>query len=162
MSGRAPDELAETVIRALRVANMRGVLSSGWGGLKTSDVPDFVTVVGDVPHDELFPKMAAVVHHGGAGTTAAGLCAGCPTVICPFIADQPFWGRRVHEQGAGPEPIPQPELTVSNLARAIRQATQDRGMRRAAVRIGRGMQVEDGVKRAVEIIEHRFEKEGAE
>lgn len=157
MSGRAPDELAETVIQALRMANVRGVLSSGWGGLEASDVPDFVTVVGNVPHDKLFPRMAAVVHHGGAGTTAAGLRAGCPTVICPFIADQPFWGRRVHEQGAGPKPIRQPELTVSNLARAIRQAAQDRGMQRAAKRIGRGMQEEDGVARAVHLIERRYQ-----
>jgi sterol 3beta-glucosyltransferase len=159
MSGRAPDELAETVIQALRVANVRGVLSSGWGGLQAGEVPDFATVVGSIPHDNLFPRMSAVVHHGGAGTTAAGLRAGRPTVICPFIADQPFWGRQVHERGAGPAPIRQPELTVSSLARAIRQATEDRGMQRAAKRIGRGMRAENGVERAVEIIERRYHSE---
>ena len=78
-----------------------------------------------------FPHTAAVVHHGGAGTTAAGLRAGKPTVICPFIADQPFWGSVVHELGVGPEPIPQRRLSVENLASAITTAVTDAEMQRA-------------------------------
>lgn len=79
----------------------------------------------EAPHEWLLPQVAAVVHHSGAGTTAAGLRAGRPTVICPFFADQPFWGRRVHALGAGPLPIPQRELSARRLAKAITTATSD-------------------------------------
>ncbi len=97
--------------------------------------------------------MAAVVHHGGAGTTAAGLRAGTPTLVCPFMGDQPFWGRRVHALGAGPAPIPQKSLTVDALTWALRQLTSDVDTRQSADTLGRALRAEDGVGRAVESIE---------
>jgi sterol 3beta-glucosyltransferase len=97
--------------------------------------------------------MAAVVHHGGAGTTAAGLRAGRPTVICPFFGDQGFWGHRVAALGAGPPPIPQKVLTVEKLAQAIRTATSQAAMVERAAALSRQIAAEDGVARAVEIIE---------
>jgi sterol 3beta-glucosyltransferase len=96
--------------------------------------------------------MAAVVHHGGVGTTAAGLRAGKPTVICPYFHDQPYWGKVVHELGAGPAPIPQWELTAERLAAAIRAAVTDEGMRRRAEELGAKIRAEDGVARAVAAI----------
>jgi len=153
MAGRAPDRLARTIVRALDRAGTRGILASGWGGLQTVDLPNTVFAIDQVPHDWLFPRVSAVVHHGGAGTTAAGLRAGCPTVICPFMADQPFWGRRVHDAGAGPAPIPQTNLDEKNLAAAIRTATQDASVREAASHISRGMKEEAGIARAVRAIE---------
>ena len=103
-----------------------------------------------VPHDWLFPQVSAVVHHGGSGITASGLRAGKPTVICPFLGDQPFWGGLVHQLGVGPKPIPQHSLTADRLAGAIILATQDVGMQRRAQELGQKISAEDGVTRAVE------------
>ncbi len=82
------------------------MIATGRAGLSQPDLPGEVFVTGAVPHDWLFPRMAAVVHHGGAGTTGAGLRAGVPSIIVPGANDQPFWGRRVEALGAGPAPIP--------------------------------------------------------
>ena len=152
MGGRGAAQRARVVIEALRVSGQRGLLASGWGGLKAARLPCTVFVVDAVPHDWLFPRMAAVVHHGGAGTTAAGLRAGRPTVTCPFLADQPFWGRVVYKRGVGPKPIPQKRLTVQSLSRAIRVAVHDVSMQKRAAELGEAIRAEDGVARAVDII----------
>lgn len=106
MPSRSPGKMAEMVIQALKQTGARGILATGWGGLRAEHLPKEIFQVSQVPHDRLFPRMAAVVHHGGAGTTAAGLRAGKPSVIVPFFGDQPFWGDRVHALGAGPAPVP--------------------------------------------------------
>ncbi len=92
MSNRDPHETAETVIKAVGLSQQRAVLLSGWGGLQANRLPDSIFLLDSVSHSWLFPRMSAVVHHGGAGTTAAGLRAGVPTVVIPFFGDQPFWG----------------------------------------------------------------------
>uniref|UniRef100_A0A0D9V882 Erythromycin biosynthesis protein CIII-like C-terminal domain-containing protein n=1 Tax=Leersia perrieri TaxID=77586 RepID=A0A0D9V882_9ORYZ len=108
------------ILDALRETGQRGIISRGWGDLGSfSEVPVDVFILEDCPHDWLFPRCAAVVHHGGAGTTAAGLVAGCPTTVVPFFGDQFFWGERIHAQGVGPAPIPIAELTVEALSNAI-------------------------------------------
>ena len=120
---------------------------------KGGRLSDFKVFVADaVPHSWLFPRMAAVVHHGGAGTTAEGLRAGVPTVIVPFIFDQPFWGARVKVQGLGPTPIPRKRLTVDALAQAIDTAVSDAGMRQRAQACGHAIRAEDGVGNAVRIV----------
>ncbi|MFN8372991.1 MAG: glycosyltransferase [Anaerolineae bacterium] len=98
-----PRKVTETVIAAINKAGVRGVIATGWGGMQSSDMPDNVYLLKEAPHDWLFPRMAAVVHHGGAGTVAAGAARGKPTVVCPFIADQPFWGRSHRAAGTRPE-----------------------------------------------------------
>jgi sterol 3beta-glucosyltransferase len=153
MGGAQSAQRAAIILHALQLTGQRAVLASGWGGLQANDLPATVFMLDAVPHDWLFPHMAAVVHHGGAGTTAAGLRAGKPTVICPFIADQPFWGRIVHELGVGPQPIPQKQLTAERLAAAIDQAVHDTGMRQRAADLGERIRAEDGVACAVERIE---------
>ena len=110
MAGRDPARLTRVVLDGLEQSGRRGVMVTGWGGLRGTEAPAGVYATETVPYDWLLPRVAAVVHHGGAGTTAAGLRAGKPTIICPFVADQPFWGRRVAELGAGPPPIPQGKL----------------------------------------------------
>ena len=100
--------------------------------------------------------LAAVVHHGGAGSTGEELRAGKPTVVCPFFGDQPFWGRRVHALGVGLRPIPQKRLTSEALAEAIRAAVADEGMHRRASELGEKIRAEDGVRRAVEIVEDQL------
>jgi len=96
--------------------------------------------------------MAAVVHHGGAGTTAEGLRAGVPTVVIPFIFDQSFWGARIKALGLGPDPIPLKKLTADRLAKAIKIAVTDPGMRQRAISCGEAIRAEDGTGNAVEII----------
>lgn len=100
------------------------------------------------------PVPAAVVHHGGAGTTAAGLRSGAPSIVIPFFGDQPFWGRRVYDLGVGPAPIPRAKLTVGGLAQAIQTAVGDPRMRSRAADLGAAIRAEDGIGRAVSIIHH--------
>jgi sterol 3beta-glucosyltransferase len=156
MSSRAPAETARRVVDALRQTGQRGVLATGWGGLDASAqdaLPDTVYVLDQAPHGWLFPQMRAVVHHGGAGTTASGLRAGRPTLVCPFFGDQPFWGRRVAALGVGPDPIPQDALTTDRLARALRRLVRDDAMRERAAALGHTLHQEDGVAAAVARIE---------
>ena len=150
MSSRDPEATTGLVLKALARAGQRGVLLTGWGGLSQSDLPDDVFKIESIPHEWLFPRMTAVVHHGGAGTTGAGLRAGVPSAIIPFFADQPFWGAQVYKSGAGPRPIPRRQLTVDNLAKAIREATSDKSMQHRAAMLGKRIRAEAGVERAVE------------
>ena len=96
--------------------------------------------------------MSALVHHGGAGTTAVGLRAGVPSVVVPFFADQPFWGWRVAALGCGPKPIPRNKLSMERLAYAIKIATTDEDMKTCAAAIGSKLRNENGVTNAVNII----------
>lgn len=146
------------IVEALRLAGRRGVVAAGWAGLSAPDLPDSVHLIDHAPHDWLFPRTAAVVHHGGAGTTAAGLRAGRPTVVTPFFGDQIFWGRRVSALGVGPEPLPQKRLTAEALAAAIGAAVTDDETRARAEDLGRQIQAEDGVGRAVAWIERWLER----
>ena len=100
--------------------------------------------------------MGAVVHHGGVGTTAAGLRAGVPTIITPFFGDQPYWGQRIYELGVGPKPIPKKKLDVEKLSQAIQIAMTDMDMRNKAAEIGEKIRREDGVGTAVETLERTF------
>ncbi len=149
---RDPESSYAIALAALRESGQRGVLTTGRAGMP-HDVSHDVCVIEFAPHDWLFPHMAAVVHHGGAGTTAEGLRAGRPTAVCPSFGDQPFWGKRVHELGAGPEPIPQRKLTVERLAGTIRAVTTDGVMCRRAAELGENIRTEDGVARAIEVVD---------
>ena len=110
-------------------------------------------MTGSIPHAWLFPRMAAVVHHGGVGTTAAGLRAGVPSIAIPYFGDQPFWGRRIAELGVGPQPIPRSRLTADRLALALQSATTDASMQERAARLGEAIRAEDGIGNAVRVIE---------
>jgi hypothetical protein len=152
MTGRNPEEVTTMLLKALTQTRQRGVLLTGWGGLCNTDLPDHVYMVDSVPFDWLFPKMAAVIHHGGAGTTAAGLRAGIPSIIMPFFGDQHFWGWRVAELGVGTKPIPRKKLSVERLASAIEKAVTNKEMQSRAARLGEQIRNEDGVANAVEAI----------
>jgi UDP:flavonoid glycosyltransferase YjiC (YdhE family) len=153
MVSRDPAVTATLVLQALARTGQRAILASGWGGLGKLDLPDNVIMVDSVPHTWLFPRMAAVVHHGGAGTTAAGLVAGVPSIIIPFFGDQPFWGQRVAQLGVGPAPIPRKQLTAERLAAAMQTALTDPTMRRRAAELGARIQAEDGIGGVVKVVE---------
>lgn len=146
------DQLTKLVVRALVSARQRGILLTGWGGLARPDIPDAAYSLESAPHDWLFPRMLAVVHHGGAGTTAAALRAGVPSIIAPFFGDQMFWGTRVHQLGVAAPLIPRHRLSAERLAEAIRAVAADPGMRDRAGALGQRIRAEDGVARAVEVI----------
>lgn len=158
MTNSKPEETADLVLQALERTGQRGVVYEGWGGLKKEQLPSNVYMTQSIPHSWLFPRMAAVVHHGGVGTTAAGLAAGVPSIIVPFFADQPFWGQRVHQLGVGPQPIPRKKLTADKLTHAIEQAMNDNAMREKAATLGQRIRAENSVARAVEIIEQSQNK----
>jgi len=152
MANRRPEETADLVLEALRRTGQRGIVLAGWGGIKKADLPDSVLMLDSIPHSWLFPRVAAVAHHGGAGTTSAGLRAGVPSIVIPFFADQPFWGQRVADLGVGPAPITRKALTADRLASAIDAAVSNQAMRRRAADLGAGIRAENGVAHAVEVI----------
>jgi sterol 3beta-glucosyltransferase len=151
--GPHPARLGAEVAQALRDAGTRAVVATGWGGVSDISKSSEVFVVERAPHRWLFPRVAAVVHHGGAGTTAAGLVAGRPTIICPFQGDQYFWGAAVHRAGAGPEPLPVKKLTGERLANLIRTAMNDSAVQGRAAELSQRIAGEDGTRRASEQIE---------
>jgi UDP:flavonoid glycosyltransferase YjiC (YdhE family) len=150
-SGSAGDTL-KLILKALELSHQRGVLLAGWAGIgEDRKLPEYAFGVESVPHSWLFPRMSAVVHHGGAGTTGAGLRAGVPSIVTPFVADQPNWARTVEALGVGPHAIPFRELTADLLADAIRQATSDTAMRQRASALGEQIRTEDGVGTTVDL-----------
>ncbi|EPQ50594.1 UDP-Glycosyltransferase/glycogen phosphorylase [Gloeophyllum trabeum ATCC 11539] len=147
-----PEGMSNIIVQAVQKAGVRAILFAGWGGLGGLSSSPNILILGkesNVPHDWLFTRVAAVVHHGGAGTTAAGLACGRPTVVVPFFGDQLFWGLMVNRAGAGPPPIPQKELSVQNLTSAIRYAMTPAATQ-AAKRLGDQIGTESGVERGVE------------
>jgi UDP:flavonoid glycosyltransferase YjiC (YdhE family) len=161
MSNRNPEQTADLIVKALTLANQRAVLLSGWSGLQKTDVPDSILMLDAVPHQWLFPRMSAVIHHGGASTTAAGLAAGIPSVIIPFFGDQPFWGQRVADLGVGTRPIPRKKLTAEGLAAAIQVVVTNEGMRQRAAQLGKQIQAENGVEAAVRVFHELAERKTA-
>ena len=131
MGGRDPKGATQIILEAIRRTGVRAILARGWGGLDPSDSAqsESVMFIEAAPHSWLFPQFNAVAHHGGCGTTAAGLLAAKPSIVCPFFGDQPFWGRHVERLRVGPSPIPQKRLTVESLCRAIDTAMNDSTMR---------------------------------
>ena len=150
MVDRDASAMSEIVVAAAAQAGVRVVLGAGWTGL-AGDTGADVMVVGETPHHLVFPRMAAVVHHGGAGTTHTAAAAGVPQVVVPFFADQPFWGHRVHQTGIGPPPVPRSDLTPERLSAAIRRATAA-DITARAVRIGGEVRAEQGAAAAARIL----------
>lgn len=149
----------DIILEALRNTGQRGILDRGWGDLGTfQEIPEDVFLVAEYPHDWLFPQCAAVVHHGGAGTTAAGLRAGCPTTIVPFFGDQFFWGDRIHQKGLGPAPIPIEQLSVEGLSDAITFMLQP-DVKSRVMELAVLLEKEDGVAGAVDAFHRHLPSE---
>lgn len=126
---------------------MRALISRGWGTIRADNPPDNIFLLGNVPHDWLFPRVSAVVHHGGAGTTAIGISLGKPTVIVPFFGDQPWWGAMIHRAGAGPEATRYNDLTSDKLSEHI-LSTFEPSMQARAQELADKIAGEDGTGKA--------------
>lgn len=160
MSGPKTAHVSRIVVEALQKANVRGLLATGWGGLEANQLPETIHKIDMAPHDWLFPRMAGIVHHGGAGTTAAALRAGRPSLVCPFAMDQPFWGRRVHALGAGPAPIKQRAISVKTFAPALHDLANNLEYRKNSAAIGEKLRNEDAIGNAVRFIEAQVKGRG--
>jgi sterol 3beta-glucosyltransferase len=146
------EKTTKLVIEALQRSGQRGLLATGWSGMKKMDqLPEGIFMLESAPHSWLFPRMKAVIHHGGAGTTAAGLLSGVPSIIIPHANDQFAWGRRVIELGVGPKPIPRKKLSAEKLSEAIQTALTDEIQAKAG-ELGKKIQAEDGAGNAAKII----------
>ncbi|KAJ7973603.1 Sterol 3-beta-glucosyltransferase ugt80a2 [Quillaja saponaria] len=151
-----PEKMTQIIVQALEITGQRGIINKGWGGLGNLAEPkESLYLLDNCPHDWLFPQCIAVVHHGGAGTTAAGLKAACPTTIVPFFGDQPFWGERVHARGVGPAPIPVDEFSLEKLIHAI-SFMLDPKVKESARELAKAMENEDGVIGAVQAFYKHF------
>ncbi|MEU6478716.1 glycosyltransferase [Streptomyces sp. NPDC047017] len=146
-----PARLSGTIVRALRRAGLRGVVQRGWGGLAAAG--DDMLTIGEVPHSALFPRMAAVVHHAGAGTTAAGLRAGVPAVPLPVQFDEGFWAERLISLGVAPCAVPLRGLTADSLAAALVRATRVASYRERAAALGALIREEDGIAPVLAAVE---------
>ena len=157
-----PDRFTALIFEAVKKAGVRALVSKGWGGLgDEGNTPENIYMLENTPHDWLFPRVSAVVHHGGAGTTAIGLKCGKPTMIVPFFGDQPFWGAMVSRAGAGAhEPIAYKHLSVEAFAEGIHQCLSPEA-KAAAERIAQDIALEgDGASNAVESFHNHLQLQG--
>jgi UDP:flavonoid glycosyltransferase YjiC (YdhE family) len=154
-----PDALTAIIFEAIRLTGVRAIVSKGWsnlGGTESSiAIPPNVLMWGDCPHDWLFDHVSCVVHHGGAGTTAAGIAAGKPTVVVPFFGDQPFWGGMIYRAGAGPRPVPFKMLSAAALAAAINAALEPE-IQRKATELGDLVRQENGLETGAQSLHDRL------
>lgn len=150
MLGFDRDHVLTTVLRALD--GRRAILHSGWSGFGEAELPANVRRVAHVPHDWLFPRMSAIVHHGGAGTTHAAARAGVPSIVLPFAADQFFWARRLQAVGIAPAMLTHKRLTAARLRQRLDAAGDHRMQARARV-VGAAIASEAGVANGIARIE---------
>jgi UDP:flavonoid glycosyltransferase YjiC (YdhE family) len=148
-----PKETVETILAAVKRVGCRALISAGWAGLTPEHVTPDVYAGDNLPHDWLLPRMASVCHHGGAGTAAAAMRAGKPSIVVPFFADQPFFGWWLEKLGVAPRRLREKQLTVERLSRAIDRTLNDKTMRANAAALGEKIRAEDGNTRAAQLIE---------
>ena len=139
------------VQESIRQTNNRGIILSGWSGLKNRSSNE-ILYVDAIPHQWLLPRCKMIIHHGGAGTTSAGLRAGIPNIVIPFMADQHFWGKRVKALGTGTAPIPVKKLSVENLIQSIVESEKDAIRKRTQI-LAQQLTSDNGVENTVRIIE---------
>ncbi|PKO14552.1 MAG: glycosyltransferase [Chloroflexi bacterium HGW-Chloroflexi-10] len=152
MPVRDPTQTTTMIVEAVRLSGRRAILHAGWAGLG-GNLPPEIFPIQYAPYAWLFPRMAAVVHHGGSGTSGFGFRSGIPSIVVPFGFDQFYWGKRATEMGIGPQPIPYRSLTAERLAASIHTAVTDTTIQRCAAELGQKLSAENGVQCAVELIQ---------
>jgi sterol 3beta-glucosyltransferase len=148
--------LTTLYLAALQRTSRRGLFFAGWGDFANITLPATVLRVESVPHDWLFPRVAAVVHHGGAGSTSAAIAAGAPSVAMPFLGDQFFWAQQLHHLGCGPKPLVRQSLTADHLAATIADLVTNPTYRANARELGAKLIAECGPDTAAAWIEQRI------
>ena len=152
-----PDKVLEMIKQALQRTGQRGIILIGWSGMDVFDkTDDHILCIQEAPHTWLFPRAAGVIHHGGAGTTAAVLKAGKPMTISPFSADQPFWAKRMYGLGVSTRPLREKEMSVDTFAERIVALTSNTKLEANSMALSEKIQEEMGVDRAVDFIERRL------
>jgi sterol 3beta-glucosyltransferase len=149
-------ESAALFVQAIRQVGARAIVQGWEEGMKQLSLPPAIYAAGSLPHSWLLPRCAGVVHHGGFGTTSAGLRAGMPALVIPHLVDQFYWGQRIHELGAGPPPIRRTRLDPQGLAAALEELVNNGELRAAASLLGEQIRAENGVEDAVRLIEETF------
>ena len=153
MPSEHPEATMRLVLEAVRSAGQRAILSPGWSEVGQMTTERDCKLVGDVPHTILFPRVAAVVHHGGSGTTATAARTGVPQIIVPHILDQYYWASRIHRVGLGPRPIRRSRLTTDRLSAAIREAASNEALHRRVPQVAGILQGHDSLREALRVIE---------
>ncbi|MBD2067280.1 glycosyltransferase family 1 protein [Leptolyngbya sp. FACHB-671] len=157
MIPRHPEQLAQTIVSALATTKQRAILCSGWGSVST-DLSPSIYRLEEAPHDWLFPRVSAAIHHGGSGTVAATLRAGIPSIVVPFFGDQPTWGNLLVQLGVCPATHRQSELTSDRLVASIQTVLEDSSFRERAQQLQVQLQAEDGVARVVSVVESQLQR----
>jgi UDP:flavonoid glycosyltransferase YjiC (YdhE family) len=153
MPVKNPQRTTAILLDALGQCGLRAILHAGWAGIGSQPVPETVFKIDSAPYGWLFPRMAMILHHGGSGTTAFGLCSGVASGVVSFLFDQHFWGERIASLGAGPRPVPFRKLSVEAVRNMVNQGVCDSAMRQRAANLGKILAAEDGVGNAVRAIE---------
>jgi UDP:flavonoid glycosyltransferase YjiC (YdhE family) len=149
-------ESASLFVDAIRQAGVRAIIQGWEAGIRQLTLPSTIYAAGSLPHSWLLPRCAGVVHHGGYGTTAAGFRAGVPALVIPHVADQFYWGQKVCELGAGPQPIRRTELDTDGLAASLDELVRNENLHTVACTLGEQIRSENGVENAVRLIEETF------
>ena len=152
MNGEGMHELIAMIRESVRGAGLRAIVDLGWGGDDQSS-SDELYFARYIPHDWLFPRVRGVVHHGGAGTTAAGLRYGKPTLVVPFFGDQYIWAHQVRRLNCGPAYLPRKKLSVDRLTASLRDLVDTPGYQESAESVGALLRQEHGVVTAADLIE---------
>lgn len=152
MTSKDPQAMQTLIFNAIHASDQRLILSRGWANLAGIEPSDRIFTIDATPHHWLFPRMQALIHHGGAGTTAETLRAGKPSLIVPHLGDQPYWGKRVYRLGVGLKPIPQPDLTEAKLVQAIHELATNTTLSGNARQLGEKIRTEQGITNAVQFI----------
>jgi len=150
-----PAETTRVLVEAVRSAGGRALISRGWANLANEPLPEGFLAVGGLPHDKLFPRLAAVIHHGGAGTTQTAARAGVPQILVPHGADQFYWASRIRKLGLGPRAVAKTRLSRDRLGAALTEVARDPGYRDRAAALGQRMRLVDGVGNTIRYLERR-------
>jgi UDP:flavonoid glycosyltransferase YjiC (YdhE family) len=154
--GAETGDTASLFVDAIQQAGVRAIVQGWEEPLARLSLPPTVYAAGSLPHSWLMPRCAAVVHHGGFGTTSAAFRAGVPHLVIPHIADQFYWGQQIRELGVGPPPIPRSRLDTQGLASALNELVHEQELQATASRLGEQIRAEDGLQNAVHLIEQTF------
>jgi sterol 3beta-glucosyltransferase len=153
---KAPELIRKRLVEALRRSGQRAILLTGWSGIENQSSDDCILCLREAPHSWLFPRTAGVIHHGGAGTTAAVLRAGKPMSVCPFTADQPFWARRMYDLGVAAKPLVEKNMTVEALEQRILELTSNENLAMKSQQIAQAIHGENGAGSAAGYIQSKL------